>query len=80
LSTVTTLYFNIIQLDVKTAFLYGRALYLEQLEGFVLTAREGEFCNYCTIIAIWVDDGMVCNKSNDVIYDIINYLKNSFVG
>lgn len=46
------------------------ALYLEQLEGFVLTAREGEVCNHYTIIAIWVDDGLVCYTSNDVIYDI----------
>jgi hypothetical protein len=68
-----------IQLDVKTAFLYGRALYLEQLEGLVLTGREGEVCNHCNIIAIWFDDGLVCNTSNDVIYDIINYLKNFFV-
>jgi hypothetical protein len=61
-----------IQLDVKTALLYGRALYLEQLKGFVLTGREGEVCNHFKIIAIWVNDGLVGNTSNDVIYDIIN--------
>lgn len=37
--------------------------------------QEEEF----TIVAICVDDGLVGSTSNDVIYDIINYLKNSYV-
>jgi hypothetical protein len=41
----------------------------------VLLSLEEEF----TIIAIWVDDGLVGSTSNNVIYDIIIYLKNYYV-
>jgi hypothetical protein len=47
MSTVAALDLEMVQLDVKTAFLYGELeeeIYLEQPESFVVAGRETEVC------------------------------------
>jgi hypothetical protein len=125
LSIVASLNLEMIQLDVKTAFLYGvvkEELYLEQPEGFVLAGGEKEVCRLkkclyglkqaprvwnqkfneflllfglsrstadpciyfrrreeeLTLIAIWVDDGLVCSSSAEVIKDVLKHLNTYF--
>jgi hypothetical protein len=120
LSIVASLNLEMIQLDVKTAFLYGvvnEELYLEQPEGFVLAGREKKVCRLkkclyglkqaprvwnqkfneflllfglsrsiyirrreeeLTLIAIWVDDGLVCSSSAEVIKDVLKHLNTYF--
>jgi hypothetical protein len=47
MSTVAALDLEMVQLDVKTLFLYGdleEEIYLEQPEGFVVSGHETEVC------------------------------------
>lgn len=112
---------EMIQLDFKMSFLYGKLekeLYLEQPEGFIseefthqvcrlkktlyglkqasrswnktfddfltqyrFTRSETYRCVYIImkedskkIIAIWMDDGLLCGNKKAILNDIINYL------
>ena len=116
---------EMVQLDVKTAFLNGdleEELYMEQPVGFVETDREAEICHLkkslyglkqasrawnakfhgflaqygltrstadpcicvrkeddeITIMAIWVDDGLICSTRQNKLNDIVGYLSRNF--
>ena len=115
---------NMLQLDVKTAFLNGDSkeeLYMKQPTGFVVSVREGEVCTLnrsiyglkqasrawnikfhgflikfgfirsradpcvyikkeedcLTIIAIWVDDGLICGRIKRL-DSVVKYLSQNF--
>jgi Reverse transcriptase (RNA-dependent DNA polymerase) len=116
---------EMLQLDIKTAFLYGdleEEIYLEQPEGFVATGQEEKVCKLrkciyglkqasrvwnrtfddfllrfglsrsatdpCiyihrheetfVIVAIWVDDGLVCANNNEIISNVYAHLNTHF--
>ena len=116
---------EMLQLDIKTAFLNGNLeeeIYLEQPEGFIVTGKETKVCrlrkciyglkqvsrvwnrtfddfllsfgltrsitdpciyfsrhqNNFTIVAIWVDDGLVCGSDKKIINDMFTYLSTHF--
>ena len=116
---------EIVQMDVKTAFLYGdlqEELYMAQPTGFIkvgeehlvcqlkrnlyglkqasrawnskfnsfliqyeLQRSEADPCVYhqqangvLTIVAIWVDDCLICSSSKSKLNDIVSYLGNIF--
>jgi hypothetical protein len=116
---------NMLQLDVKTAFLNGdlnEELYMTQPTGFVASGREGEVCKLnrsiyglkqasrawnikihgflikfgfirssadpcvyikkeedcLTIIAIWVDDGLICGSDIKRLDSVVEYLSQNF--
>jgi len=116
---------DIIQLDIKTAFLYGELeeeIYLEQPEGYTVPGSESKVCllkkciyglkqssriwnqrfdSFLTqfglepseadpcvyfyekngdilIVAIWVDDGLVCGSSMEMIQQVLDHLKSNF--
>lgn len=125
LSIAATEDLEIIQLDVKTAFLNGTLdieLFMEQPDGFVVPGRENEVCllkknlyglrqasrawnslfneflnlygliqspadpcvyhqqnqNGLTIVAIWVDDALVCSTEEGKQRDIVEHLQSRF--
>ena len=116
---------EMLQLDIKTAFLYGdleEEIYLEQPEGFVAAGQEEKVCKLrkciyglkqasrvwnrtfddfllrfglsrsttdpCiyfrrheetfVVVAIWVDDGLVCANNNEIISSMYAYLNTHF--
>jgi transposase InsO family protein len=116
---------DVIQLDVKTAFLHGdlnEEIFMEQPEGFVCEGGEQKVCrlkksiyglkqasrewnskfdhflvqfglNRCVadpcvyyqkdrdsliILAIWVDDGLLCSRGNSKANEVTRYLNQQF--
>jgi hypothetical protein len=113
---------EIMQLDVKTAFLYGdliEEIYMDQPEGFRSLSQPTDVCrlqkslyglkqasrswnetfdgflvkfgfirsnadscvyfrendNGVLILAIWVDDGLLCGTSKQMLAEVVNYLR-----
>ena len=125
LSLVASLDLDMIQLDIKTAFLYSRLeeeIYMDQPEGFTVPGRETDVCRLIksiyglkqaprlwnkkfyeflvkfgltrstadpcvyfrrlgeevTIVAIYVDDGLVCSNKPDTLTSILEFLGKEF--
>ena len=122
---VAALDLEMIQLDIKTAFLYGalnEEIYMEQPEGFIQPGKETEVCRLVksiyglkqaprawntkfndfllkfglvrstadpcvyyrrqeeemTIVAIFVDDGLVCSNKKEHLTNILEHLSTTF--
>ena len=125
LAVVAALDLEMLQLDIKTAFLYGELdeeIYMDQPEGFIKSGRENEVCRLVksiyglkqaprvwnakfnefllkfglkrsttdpcvyfrrqeeemTIVAIFVDDGLVCSNKKDSLTSILEHLRKTF--
>ena len=72
LALAAVLDLEMLQLDVKTAFLNGDQCRADQCV-YVLQEQE---C--LTIIAIWVDDGLICSSSVDKLKSVVDYLAKEF--